>query len=195
MAKGSSGSAKNCTGTVLSVSRNRAQTCTGQVQKVAPVSEKITGPGAASLFSKVPVLATVNPAISDAAHRLLTFMAIPGLGDGTSVLSAPEIAESLGWSLRKAKYCIADLLRLDIVAVDRKTGKPNAYAIRSEVFAAIPRQTRAERIIRAKTLVKCLKCPKLFPGHKTGWCLKCRREVELDAKIRRIATAVVAQSA
>tara|TARA_R110000868_G_scaffold186733_2_gene429209 strand:+ start:2307 stop:2804 length:498 start_codon:yes stop_codon:yes gene_type:complete len=164
------------------------------VQKVAPVSEKITGPGAASLFSKVPVLATVNPAISDAVHRLLTFMAIPGMGDGTSVLSAPEIAESLGWSLRKAKYCIADLLRLNIVAVDRKTGKPNAYAIRSEVFAALPRQTRTERLLKSKPLLAACRACLRLGVLKFGECLPCRKDKKLTAKVRCVVKEEIRKS-
>lgn len=47
-----------------------------------------------------------------------------------------------------------------------------------------------------KVLIKCLKpsCGKLTRPHKTGWCFKCRKEVEHDAHIRRIAEKVVAQS-
>jgi hypothetical protein len=196
VSKGKVTHAKNCTGLSFSEVKNHAQTCTGRDTKLAPVWDRLIGAGADRRFSKVPVLATLNPAISDQAHRLLTFMAVPGVGNGKSVMSAPDMGMALGWSERKVKYCVAELLRLGVIAVERKQGQANAYAIRSDVFAEIPRQTRTERLITAKELSPCLKCRKpCRPDRTTGWCRGCKADVALDARIRRIATAVVARSA
>lgn len=45
-------------------------------------------------------------------------------------------------------------------------------------------------------MVACLKCRKQCrPSAKTGWCRKCTKDSEMDARIRRIAGAVVMEKA
>lgn len=184
--KGKVTHAENCTGLSFSEVKNHAQTCTGRDAKLASVLDRIVGGGAARRFSKVPVLATLNPAISDAAHRLLSFMAVPGVGDGKSVMSAPDMGTALGWSERKVKYCVAELLQLRVIAVERKDGQANAYAIQSEVFAEIPRQTRTERLMKAKpALAPCRACLRLGVL-KFGECLLCRKDKKLTDRVRRV---------
>lgn len=179
--------AQNCTTKDSSISRHGAQNCTTN-QSVLDIA---FGAAAAKLYGKSPLLSIINPAISDPAHRLLALLAVPGIGE--SVLSVEDIVSLMRWSARKVKYRLAELRRLGIVEVSRAPNKPNAYRIKSEVFAEIRRETRTERVMKAKPkLHPCEACRRLTGG-KSAYCRTCRADKRTEQISRRVAREEIAR--
>lgn len=137
------------------------------------------------------------------AKAVLMGIAIHGGGESVVALSQGFIAAACGIERSTVKKGLDALEKHGLLKksggeVDQVQPYEVLYPL---IVTALRQKTTGAAVTRSHkstpALVKCLKpsCGTLCRPHKTGWCLKCRKEIELEAKIRRIATAVVAQSA
>ena len=181
------GGCKNLHGPiVLSNTKTRAQACTLDSAPRNSIADILASSGAAKLYGRGPLLAIVNQAMSDAAFRVLSLLAVPAIEQ--TAVAVTDIAAAMSWSERKAKYCLAQLKKLGVIDVSRKKGEPNVYRICSEVFVDLPRQTRTERVLRAKPVLHMCATPgclKLCPLYREV-CKSCAAEKRVERTARRV---------
>lgn len=167
------------------VSKRGGQTCPTKSALPRSILELISSKAAKKLHGQCPLLGIINPAISDAAHRLKDLLSVPGFGSGESVISVREIGVAMKWSERKVKYCISQLVNTGAVEVSREPNKPNTYRIKSAVFETLRQQTSTERVMKSRPVLRpCCKCRRPCVPNKAGWCRKCTGDMELSGKIR-----------
>lgn len=129
--------------------------------------------------------------ISFAAKVVFAAVRMMSKGESVVALSCQSIADVCHAS---RPTVIGALRVLEKSALIRKSGaavkQVQPYEILHERMLKLGRTGELTEVTTARkktSLVKCVRpgCKKLTPGHSTGWCIACRRDVELDGRIRR----------
>lgn len=137
--------------------------------------------------------------LNPSAKVVLMGMAMYGKGEAVVGFSHGFLA---GVCVLRRSTVAEALDDLESAGLIRKAGAPAKQVQPYEILhpALVTALRVSVETVKIKTwrespsLVKCARCPKKCRPHKTGWCMKCRKEIEQDAKIRRIAQTVMAQA-
>jgi hypothetical protein len=120
-----------------------------------------------------------------------------GNGHEIVALSQVALADAIGGDRGTVQTALDALEGAGLIVKHEIAGSRSqvqAYRMLHPALVRRDKSLSAPEVPANKGLVKCAKvvCGKLTRPHKTGWCLKCRKDAELDGKVRRIAQQVVA---
>lgn len=176
-----------------SLSRHPEQKCGTKSADRSEISDIVGSSRGEKLWGRGPLLAIVNQALSDAGYRFLNLLSVPGI-EGTAV-PVEELAAAMGWSKRKVEKKLAEIVRLGVIEVSRAPNQPNAYRLKEGVFNHMRRETRTERVMKAKPKFHpCESCRRLTPM-KAIYCKTCLRDKRVEQISRRVAREEIAKPA